>query len=109
MAPSRASWVSAGVWLGLAWSYPNRRGENGPSGGNPPRWLFQASAPGLDMGKAMNQPNMLYYALIFLLVGLLAGALGFLALAGIAALIARVLFVLFLVLFLLSLARRRRL
>jgi uncharacterized membrane protein YtjA (UPF0391 family) len=52
---------------------------------------------------------MLYYALIFLLVALLAGALGFLALAGAAALIARFMFVLFLVLFLACLARRRKL
>jgi len=78
-------------------------------GGNPPRWLIDGSAPRLDMARAINGPNMLYYALIFLLIALLAGALGFLALAGVAALIARVMFVLFLVLFLLSLVRRRRL
>ena len=83
--------------------------ENGLGGGNLPRMLLQTSAPGLDMAKAVNGPNMLYYALIFLVIALLAGALGFLALAGIAALIARVMFILFLVLFLLSLLRRRRL
>jgi uncharacterized membrane protein YtjA (UPF0391 family) len=76
-------------------------------GGNLPRWLFDTGAPRLDMAKAIKGPNMLYYALIFLLVALLAGALGFLALAGLAAMIARVMFVLFLVLFLLSLVRRR--
>ena len=52
---------------------------------------------------------MLYYALIFFLVAVLAGALGFIALAGAAALVARILFVLFLVLFLITLVQRRRL
>jgi uncharacterized membrane protein YtjA (UPF0391 family) len=61
------------------------------------------------MGKAVKTPDMLYYALIFLVVALAAGLLGFLALAGIAAMIARVLFVLFLVFFLISLFQRRRL
>jgi uncharacterized membrane protein YtjA (UPF0391 family) len=83
--------------------------ESRSFGGDPPRWLFDASAPRLDMGRAINGPNMLYYTLIFLLIALLAGALGFLALAGVAALIARIMFVLFVVLFLLSLARRGRL
>jgi uncharacterized membrane protein YtjA (UPF0391 family) len=50
---------------------------------------------------------MLYYALIFLVVALLAGALGFYALAGTAALVARVLFIIFLALFLIGLLRRR--
>lgn len=52
---------------------------------------------------------MLYYALVFLLIAVLAGALGFITLAGVAALIARMLFVLFLLLFVISLAQRRRL
>ena len=51
---------------------------------------------------------MLNYALIFLLVALLAGALGFYAVAGTAALIAKILFVIFLVLFLVSLLNRRK-
>jgi uncharacterized membrane protein YtjA (UPF0391 family) len=51
---------------------------------------------------------MLYYALMFLLVALIAAAVGFYALAGTAALIAKVLFVIFLVLFLVSLLRGRR-
>ncbi len=51
---------------------------------------------------------MLYYALIFLIVALIAGAVGFFALAGIAALIAKVLFFLFLVIFLISLIGRGR-
>jgi uncharacterized membrane protein YtjA (UPF0391 family) len=51
---------------------------------------------------------MLYYSLIFLLVALIAGALGFIALAGAAAWIAKVCFVLFLVLFLVSLIRGKK-
>ena len=51
---------------------------------------------------------MLYYALIFLLVALIAGAVGFFALAGIAATIAKVLFIVFLVIFLISLLGGRR-
>lgn len=51
---------------------------------------------------------MLYYALVFLLVALIAGALGFFALAGTAAWIAKVLFVVFLVVFLVSLLTGRR-
>jgi uncharacterized membrane protein YtjA (UPF0391 family) len=52
---------------------------------------------------------MLYYSLVFLLIALLAGALGFFAVAGLAALIAKVCFVVFLVLFIVSLVSRRRL
>lgn len=51
---------------------------------------------------------MLYYTVIFLLVGLIAGALGFGALAGTAATIAKVCFVIFLVLFIASLLRGKR-
>ena len=51
---------------------------------------------------------MLYYALLFLVLALIAGAVGFFALAGAAAWIAKVLFILFLVVFLLSLVRGRR-
>lgn len=46
---------------------------------------------------------MLWYAIVFLLVALIAGAVGFFALAGAAALIAKILFFIFLVVFLLSL------
>ncbi len=46
---------------------------------------------------------MLYYALIFLLVAIVAGAVGFFALAGVAAWIAKILFFVFLVVFLISL------
>ncbi len=45
---------------------------------------------------------MLYYALIFLVVALIAGALGFFALAGTAAWIAKVLLLIFVVLFVVS-------
>lgn len=46
---------------------------------------------------------MLYWALMFLLIALVAGALGFGVVAGTAAWIAKVLFVVFLVLFIVSL------
>jgi uncharacterized membrane protein YtjA (UPF0391 family) len=51
---------------------------------------------------------MLYYVLIFILIGLLAAALGFGGIAGIALTIARVLFVVFLVIFIVSLIQRGR-
>jgi len=52
---------------------------------------------------------MLRYALIFLLVALIAAIFGFVVVAGTAAWIARVLFFVFLVLFVVSLLRRRKL
>ena len=51
---------------------------------------------------------MLYYAVTFLVIALVAGILGFGVIAGTAASIAKVLFVLFLVLFVISLFRRAR-
>jgi uncharacterized membrane protein YtjA (UPF0391 family) len=54
-------------------------------------------------------PDMLYYALIFLLIAIVAGALGFVVLAGTLAWLAKIFFVLFLVLFIVSLVQRRRL
>lgn len=51
---------------------------------------------------------MLGYAITFLLIALLAGALGFGTLAGTAAVIAKVCFVIFLILFIASLLRGRR-
>ncbi len=51
---------------------------------------------------------MLSYAIIFLLVAIIAGALGFGAVAGTAATIAKVFFVIFLVLFVATLLRGRR-
>jgi uncharacterized membrane protein YtjA (UPF0391 family) len=50
---------------------------------------------------------MLTYAIIFLLVALLAGVLGFGVIAGTAATIAKILFVVFLILFVVSLLRGR--
>ena len=51
---------------------------------------------------------MLSYALTFLIIALIDGALGFFAVAGIAATIAKILFVVFLVLFIVSLLTRGR-
>jgi uncharacterized membrane protein YtjA (UPF0391 family) len=51
---------------------------------------------------------MLRYTLVFLLVAIIAGVLGFGVIAGTAALIARFLFVLFLVLLVLSLFSGRK-
>jgi uncharacterized membrane protein YtjA (UPF0391 family) len=51
---------------------------------------------------------MLSYALLFLLIALIGGALGFFALAGAAALIAKICFFVFLVVFLVSLLGGRR-
>ena len=51
---------------------------------------------------------MLGYAITFLLIALLAGALGFGIIAGTAALIAKVCFILFLVLFVASLLRGKK-
>lgn len=49
---------------------------------------------------------MLHYAVVFLVIALIAGVLGFGVIAGTAAWIAKVLFVVFLVLFLVSLIKR---
>lgn len=51
---------------------------------------------------------MLYYAFLFLLLGIVAGILGFGAIAGTAATIAKVLFVIFIVLFVASLFLGKR-
>lgn len=51
---------------------------------------------------------MLTYAVIFLLVAIVAGILGFGVIAGTAASIAKVLFVVFLALFIVSLLRRKK-
>jgi uncharacterized membrane protein YtjA (UPF0391 family) len=51
---------------------------------------------------------MLTYAIIFLIISLIAGVLGFFVIAGTAAWIAKVLFVVFLILFLVSLVRGRK-
>lgn len=51
---------------------------------------------------------MLSYTILFLIVAIIAGALGFGAVAGLAATFAKVLFVIFLVLFVVSLLRGRK-
>jgi uncharacterized membrane protein YtjA (UPF0391 family) len=50
--------------------------------------------------------TMLYYALVFLVVALIAGVLGFGGIAGASAGIAKILFGIFIILFLISLAMR---
>jgi uncharacterized membrane protein YtjA (UPF0391 family) len=52
------------------------------------------------------EPTMLYYALVFLVVALIAGVLGFGGIAGASAGIAKILFGIFIILFLISLAMR---
>lgn len=60
-------------------------------------------------GLNVNQlTTMLNYAVIFLIVAILAGVLGFGVIAGTAATIAKICFVVFLVLFLFSLLGGRR-
>jgi uncharacterized membrane protein YtjA (UPF0391 family) len=56
-----------------------------------------------DMNRAI------YYALLFFLIAIVAGALGFLILAGTLAWLAKICFVVFLVLFIISLVQRKRL
>jgi len=51
---------------------------------------------------------MLYWSLMFLLIAIVAGALGLWVVAGTAASIAKILFVIFMVLFLVSLITGRR-
>jgi uncharacterized membrane protein YtjA (UPF0391 family) len=51
---------------------------------------------------------MLYYSLLFLLIALISGVLGFSLIAGTAALIAKVLFVIFLVMFLVAILTHAR-
>jgi uncharacterized membrane protein YtjA (UPF0391 family) len=58
------------------------------------------------IGQSMNRA--IYYALIFLLVAIVAGALGFMVLAGALAWLARICFLLFLALFIISLVQRKR-
>jgi uncharacterized membrane protein YtjA (UPF0391 family) len=50
-----------------------------------------------------------YYALVFLLIAIVAAVLGFTVLAGTLALLARICILLFLALFIISLVQRKRL
>jgi len=59
-------------------------------------------------GAAMQELKMLYYALVFLIVGVIAGALGVAGVASVASQIAWVLFVIGIVLLLVSLITGRR-
>jgi uncharacterized membrane protein YtjA (UPF0391 family) len=52
--------------------------------------------------------DMLYYAVVFLVIALIAGALGFFGVAGAAVGFAKILFFVFLVLFVVSLLLGRR-
>ncbi len=54
------------------------------------------------------ETDMLYYAVVFLVIALIAGALGFFGVAGAAVGIAKILFFVFLVLFVVSLLLGRR-
>jgi uncharacterized membrane protein YtjA (UPF0391 family) len=56
----------------------------------------------------MKNAGVLQYALIFLVVAIVAGLLGFTALSGTAAWIAKILVVVFLVLFVISLVRGKK-
>jgi uncharacterized membrane protein YtjA (UPF0391 family) len=51
---------------------------------------------------------MLHYSLVFLILALIAGALGFFWIAGVAASIAKILFFVFLVIFLIGFITGRR-
>jgi uncharacterized membrane protein YtjA (UPF0391 family) len=62
----------------------------------------------IDWSQAARVQNMLRWTLVFLLIALVAGALGFAGLEGTAMWIAKVLFLLFLILFVLSLIMGRR-
>jgi uncharacterized membrane protein YtjA (UPF0391 family) len=64
-----------------------------------------AQASGLTKQRT-RKDHMLKWTIIFLVVALLAGALGFAGLAGTAAMIAKVLFFIFLILFLVTLIQR---
>ena len=56
----------------------------------------------------MKEVAMLHYAVVFLVIALIAGALSFFGIAGTAASIAKILFLIFLVLFAVSLIAGRR-
>ncbi len=86
---------------------PAGRAANCPS-----RLLLNAAIHALQAAGAKHKHRkitlMLHYALVFLIVALIAGVLGFGVIAGTAAYIAKVLFVVFLVLFLISFISGRR-
>jgi len=73
-----------------------------------------SSTPPLKVKSSVNdaatESTMLYYAIVFLIIALVAGFFGFFGVAGLAAGIAKILFVIFIILFIASLifGRRRR-
>jgi uncharacterized membrane protein YtjA (UPF0391 family) len=68
---------------------------------------LEPTAPAIVILSQTNREmEMLYYALVFLVVALIAGVLGFGGIAGASASIAQVLFFLFLVLFVVSVVMR---
>ncbi len=70
--------------------------------------LIHAPSDGPAKHRHRKITPMLHYALVFLVVALIAGVLGFGFIAGTAAYIAKILFVVFLVLFLISFIGGRR-
>ena len=65
--------------------------------------IKRSKARCLLMPNMAEEKTVLYYALVFLLVALIAGVLGFWAVAGIAATVAKILFFVFLIIFIVSL------
>jgi uncharacterized membrane protein YtjA (UPF0391 family) len=89
-------------------------GITGENQGNCPRrapkatkWIHAEADGPAKQGHRKTIP-MLHYALVFLVVALIAGVLGFGFIAGTAAYIAKILFVVFLILFLISFISGRR-
>lgn len=66
--------------------------------------MEQSPAIGVLPASKQGEITMLYYALVFLVVALIAGVLGFGGIAGASAGIAKILFGIFIILFLISLA-----
>jgi len=69
--------------------------------------VLKASEVETVFGHPKKKEVMLYYTIVFLVVALIAGILGFGVVAGTAALIAKFCFVLFLILFVISLLSGR--
>jgi uncharacterized membrane protein YtjA (UPF0391 family) len=71
-----------------------------------------AHTPQFDIATAQvrydKEINMLHYAVVFLVIALIAGVLGFTGIAGASVGIAKILFTVFLVLFIVSLLVGRR-
>jgi uncharacterized membrane protein YtjA (UPF0391 family) len=90
--------------------WPAPRGGSITSHGRSAAASRAAANSGLSIRKGINkylavpkEIQMLYYAVVFLVIALIAGALGFFGVAGAAVGIAKILFFVFLVLFVVSL------